>query len=63
MNSQNFNLARMAKIIVTISTTGSRDKTDPTKRIVQCWTLDGDLIAELDYSKELMESFGLGFGD
>lgn len=63
MNNQGIDLAKTVRIIITVSKTGSGTETDPIKKIVQCWTLDGKLITTLDYSKELAESLILNFGN
>lgn len=63
MNNQGVELAKTARIIITVSKMGSGTETDPIKKIVQCWTLDGKLITTVDYSKELMESLILSFGN
>ena len=63
MNNQGIELAKTARIIITVSKTGSGAETDPIKKIVQCWTLDGKLITTVDYSKEVVESLILSFGN
>lgn len=63
MNNQGVEIAKTARIIITVSKAGSGAETDPIKKIVQCWTLDGKIITTADYSKELVESLLLSFGN
>ncbi len=55
--------ARVIQVIETyLEQRGKGTPEDPTRRIMQYWTLDGELLAEVDHYKERQSDFSTPFG-